>query len=70
MSLDGLEGRVEDMVTDVSDLGWITDPAERYQGYLASTVKQITAAATKMLSKQPTIITSAPVRNAPKLGKL
>ncbi|MEP1490546.1 pitrilysin family protein [Parasphingorhabdus sp.] len=70
MSLDGLEGRVEDMVTDVSDLGWITDPAERYQGYLALTVKQITTAATKMLSKQPTIIMSAPVRNAPKLGKL
>ncbi|MEP1696233.1 MAG: pitrilysin family protein [Paracoccaceae bacterium] len=70
MSLDGLEGRVEDMVTDVSDLGWITDPAERYKGYLALTVKQITTAATKMLSKQPTIIMSAPVRNAPKLGKL
>lgn len=70
MSQDALEVRVEDMVTDVSDVGTITDPVKRYQAYLAITAKQITAAATKMLSAQPTIIMSAPVRNAPKLGKL
>lgn len=70
MSLDALEGRVEDMITDVSDIGRISNPVERHQGFMALTAKDVTDAAVKLLSQPPTIIMSAPVRNAPKIAKL
>ncbi|KMW60833.1 peptidase, M16 family [Candidatus Rhodobacter oscarellae] len=70
MSLDALEARVEDMITDVSDIGRISDPEERHQGYMALTAKDVTDAGTKLLLQPPTIVMSAPVRNAPKISEL
>lgn len=70
MSQDALESRVDDMITDISDLGRVTDPAERYKRYQSMTAADITAAARKLLASSPTIAMSAPIRSAPKLSDL
>lgn len=70
MSLDALEGRADDMVKDMIDLDRVIDQTQRYNDDQGLAVKDITAAATKMLSERPTIIMNAPVRNAPKIAKL
>ncbi len=70
MSLDELEERTYDMMTDVSELGRISDPTERYRGYQALTSGDLTSAGQALLALTPTIAMSAPLRHAPKADAL
>lgn len=70
MSRDGLEGRVSDMITDMSDLGYITNIEERFHNYQNLTASEIEAAAQNMLDLTPTIVISASLRRAPKIADL
>ncbi len=70
MSLDELEGRALDMMTDISEMGRICDPSDRYKAYQALTTKDLTEAGRALLSVQPSIVISAPLRYAPKLSDL
>ena len=70
MSLDELEGRAYDMLTDVSEVGRICVPNERYQAYQSFTSKDIMAAGQALLALTPTIVLSAPLRHAPKAENL
>jgi predicted Zn-dependent peptidase len=66
MSLDGLEGRTYDMITDISELGRISDPTERYHAYQGLSVKDLRSAGQALLTLSPSIVMSAPLRHAPK----
>ena len=70
MGLDELEGRAYDMLTDISELGRITDPAERYKAYQTMTLDDVRSAGQAMLALTPSIVMSAPLRHAPKTDAL
>lgn len=70
MAQDELEGRVFDMLTDISESDHVTDPAERYSAYQTMSRHDIQTAAQKMLAARPVIVMSAPVRFAPKFPAL
>ncbi len=70
MSCDALEGRVFDMITDISEFGEVTVPNERYKAYQSMSRADIQNAAKTMLDMTPSIVMSAPVRVAPKMASL
>ena len=70
MNLDELEGRAYDMMTDISEMGRITDPNNRYTANQALTARDITQAGRNLLSVRPSIVVSAPLRHAPKMDDL
>ena len=70
MGLDGLEGRAYDMITDMTEKGKVSDPAERYQAYQNMTLSDIRAGGKLLLSLDPCFAISAPLRHAPKAAAL
>ncbi|MGG7564606.1 M16 family metallopeptidase [Rhodovulum sp. DZ06] len=70
MRLDSLEARVEDMATDMSDVGRVSDLAARFKGYRDLTPGAVEDAARKMLATPPTLLLSGPLRGAPKFADL
>ena len=70
MNLDELEGRAYDMLTDISELGRISDPTERYNAYQSMTLDDVKSAGKAMLALTPCLVLSAPLRHAPKTDDL
>ncbi|WP_284165314.1 pitrilysin family protein [Frigidibacter sp. SD6-1] len=70
MGQDDLASRVDDMVTDITELGHVTEVQERYRAYQALSVDDLRTAAREMLSISPTIVIRAPLRQAPKFMHL
>ena len=66
MNQDDLESRVDDMITDISEVGCTTDPGTRYETYMNRKADALQDVAQAMLATRPTIVINAPLRQAPK----
>jgi predicted Zn-dependent peptidase len=70
MQHDIQPSRVEDMATDMVEMGRVTNVAERYGHYQAMTRVDLEGAAQAMLALEPALVLQAPMRGEPKFADI
>ena len=70
MGLDDHGFRIDDMMSDIVQIGSLTDWEERLDGYASLTREDLQAAARRLLAREPAFVMQGPARSMPKFADL